>query len=179
MNNRGRPMRWGSLFHLLIGPAVLGGMALVSLSAQSLEAAQPGPASVGASPDRDVAGWHWRLTGTVVGPEIREAVFARDNETRSIEEGGEIDGWTLSAVDVGKAMLTRTGQTQTMSVDGLDDVASGRAALPTFAAMRAADDAVRRALAKQAADEKSAENILHQATKAMTDQAAMSGQTRE
>jgi hypothetical protein len=175
-------MRSGSLFHLLIGLPALGGMALTGFPAQAVETAQAGSALAGVAPGGsgpDAADWHWRLTGTVVGPEVREAVFAQGNETRTVGEGREIDGWTLSAVEFGKAMLTRAEQTRTVSVDGLDEVASGRAALPTFAAVRAANEAVKRTLAKQSADEKAAENILHQATKAMAGQVAKPGQTGE
>jgi hypothetical protein len=175
-------MRPGSLFHLLIGLPALGGMALTGFPAQALETAQTGsvPATVAPGAARpEAADWRWRLTGTVVGPGLREAVFAQGNETRTVGEGREIDGWTLSAVEFGKAMLTRAEQTRTVSVDGLDEVASGRAALPTFAAVRAANETVKRTLAKQSADEKAAENILHRVTKAMADQAAKPGQTGE
>jgi hypothetical protein len=121
--------------------------------------------------DESTADWHWRLTGTLVGPGLREAMFAQGGETRTVREGREIDGWTLSAVEAGNATLSAGGQIRSLSVDGLDEAASGRAALPSAAAAQAANAAVKRALEKQSADQKAAETFLHQATKAMADPA--------
>jgi hypothetical protein len=175
-------MRPGSLFYLLVGLPALGGMLPTGFPAQALELAQAETGSAGMTPGGthpSAADWHWRLTGTVVGPKQREAVFAQGSETREVEEGREIDGWKLSAVDVSGAMLTRAGRTRTVTVDGLDDIESGRAALPSAAVTRAANDAAMSALAKQSAEEKAAEKILHQATKAMFDQATGPGQSHE
>jgi hypothetical protein len=173
-------MRPGSLFYLLVGLPVLGGMPSTGFPAQALELSQAGSAGLASDGTHpNAADWHWRLTGTVVGPELREAVFAQGSETRAVEEGREIDGWTLSAVDASGAMLTRAGQTRTVTVDGLDDIESGRAALPSAAVARAANDAAMSALAQQSADEKAAEKFLHQATKAMFDQAIGPGQSHE
>jgi hypothetical protein len=175
-------MRSVSLFRLFIAVSALGGMALTGLPAEAFEIAQAGSVPARVAPDGTYPGsadWHWRLTGTVIGPEVREAVFAQGDETRTVDQGREIDGWTLSAVESGKAILTRAEQTRTVSVDGLDEVASGRAALPTAAAARAADESVKQTLAKQSSDEKAAENILHQATKAMVDQVVRRGENRE
>jgi hypothetical protein len=175
-------MRSDSLFYLLVGLLALGGIPLTEFPVQALEMSQAGSGSVGTSSDGthpSAADWHWRLTSTVVGPGLREAVFAQGSETRAVEEGREIDGWKLSAVEAGKAMLTCAGQTRTATVEGLDDVASGRAALPTAAAARAANAAVEQALAKQSADETAAENFLHEATKAMVDRATRPGQNQE
>lgn len=162
-------MRLGSLCYLLVGLLASGGF-----PAQALEMSQAGSGAAGMGLDGtrpNAADWHWRLTGTVVGPGLREAVFAQGSETRAVEEGREIDGWKLSAVEAGKALLTCAGQMRTATIDGLDDVASGRAALPSAAAARSANATVERALAKQSADEQAAEDFLHQATKAMVDQA--------
>jgi hypothetical protein len=175
-------MRSGSLVCLMVGLLALDGMPLTGFPAQALEMSQAGSGAAGTASDGtrpNPADWHWRLTGTVVGPELREAVFAQGSETRAVEEGREIGGWKLSAVEAGKAMLTHAGQTRTATIDGLDDVASGRAALPSAAEARAANAAAERALAKQSADEKAAENFLHQATKAMVDQATRPGQDQE
>jgi hypothetical protein len=175
-------MRLGSLFYLLFGLPALGGIALRGFPALALEISQAGSGSTQAGSNAtnpDAADWRWRLTGTVVGPGLREAVFAQGSETRTVEEGREIDGWTLSAVEFGKAMLSHAGQTRTVDVDGLDEVASGRAALPTFAAVRAANDTVKKTLAKQSSEEKAAENFMHQATKAMVGQATRPGQNQE
>ena len=141
---RRRPMRSGSLFYLMVSLLVLDAMPLTGFPAQALEMSQAGSGAAGTALDGtrpNPADWHWRLTGTVVGPGLREAVFAQGGETRVVEEGREIDGWKLSAVEAGKAMLTCAGETRTATVDGLDDVASGRAALPSAAAARAANAA--------------------------------------
>jgi hypothetical protein len=173
-------MRPGSLFYLLVGLPVLGGMPLTSFPARALEMSQAGSAEMASDGTHpNAADWHWRLTGTVVGPKLREAVFAQGSETRAVEEGREIDGWTLSVVDASGAVLTRAGQTRTATVDGLDDIESGRAALPSAAVARAANDAAMSALAQQSADEKAAENILHQTTKAMFDRTIGPGQSQE
>jgi hypothetical protein len=175
-------MRSGWLFYLLVGLPALGGMPPTGFPAQALELSQAGSGSAGLASDGthpNAADWHWRLTGTVVGPKLGEAVFAQGSETRVVEEGQEIDDWTLSAVDASGAILTRAGQTRTVTVDGLDDIESGRAALPSAAVARAANDAAMTALAQQSADEKAAEGFLHQATKAMFDRAIGPGQSHE
>ena len=173
-------MRSSSLFYLLVVLPVLGGMPLTDVPAQALEMSQAGSAGIASDGTRpDAADWRWRLTGTVVGPELREAVFAQGRETRAVEEGREIDGWKVSAVEANGATLTRAGQTRTVTVDGLGDIESGRAALPSAEAARTANDAATSALARQSADEKAAENFLHQATKAMFDQANGPDQSHE
>jgi hypothetical protein len=53
--------------------------------------------------------WDWRLAGVIAGPGVGRALFARDGETRSVAQGGSIDGWTLVAVR-GDGVTLEAGQ---------------------------------------------------------------------
>ena len=67
-------MRSGSLFYLLVGLVALDGMLLTEFPARALEMSQAGSGAAGMASDgtrRNAADWHWRLTGTVVGPGLR------------------------------------------------------------------------------------------------------------
>ena len=65
-----------------------------------------------AAPQRE---WTWRLAGVTIGPQRREALFARGAETRTIREGEEIDGWKVSAVNATSVKLTGPDGERTLS----------------------------------------------------------------
>ena len=50
---------------------------------------------------------HGRLEGVLIGPDGKEAIFSRDDDKSiAVEEGGEVDGWTIAAIDADKVRLT-------------------------------------------------------------------------
>jgi hypothetical protein len=58
--------------------------------------APPAPAPlVVESPKRS---WDWRLAGIMMSPDKREALFVRDDLRLTVEQGEDIDGWTLVAI---------------------------------------------------------------------------------
>jgi hypothetical protein len=47
-----------------------------------------------------------RLAGVIIGPDDKEAFFARDAETsKSVKEGDEIDGWTVTSIEPDRVTL--------------------------------------------------------------------------
>jgi hypothetical protein len=73
-------------------------------------------AALPAAPPPQQPEWRdWRLAGIVVGPTQREALFTRGNEKRPLVEGGEIDGWTLVAVEAGGVTLRAADLVKTLA----------------------------------------------------------------
>jgi hypothetical protein len=79
--------------------------------APSPQAAAPPAAVVEAPPPE----WNWRLAGLMVGPDRREALFARGSDKRVVPEGEAIDGWTLAAVRPNGVTLAGRGGERTLS----------------------------------------------------------------
>lgn len=56
-----------------------------------------------------------RLTGLIVRPGAREALFERDGDKAvAVKEGGEIDGWTVSSIRFDSVVLTSESGEQTL-----------------------------------------------------------------
>jgi hypothetical protein len=94
-----------------------------SLSGNAVSAADQPPATSEPIPPNAPV-WHWRLAGTLLGPDHRGAVFAqtddaRTGETRAVEQGEQIDGWTLSEIRKRGVTLTAAGRERTLSMEGL------------------------------------------------------------
>jgi hypothetical protein len=71
------------------------------------------PAQADSTPE-----WHWRLAGTLLGPGHRQAVFAQTDATRGVQEGQQIDGWTLVEVRPRQVTLAAHGETRALSMEG-------------------------------------------------------------
>jgi len=103
--------------------------------------------------------WTWRLAGLTIGPQRREALFARGAETRTVSEGEEIDGWKVSAVNATSVQLTGPDGERTLS--------------PQRDATAAAAAAINERIRADQRDRKRAaqrtETAMQQLTKAMMD----------
>jgi hypothetical protein len=123
--------------------------------------------------------WPWRLTGTLISPDQRIALFAnRDGRTQSVSEGQQIDGWTVVVIRPDSAILTADTGTRTILIGGFPPTDTGAAKVfPNQQEAVAVRDigvnkdvAVRDNLAKQESDHKTAFDALAKATKQMESQ---------
>ena len=124
-------------------------------------AAALGPA-FGATPAPE---FQQRLTGIVVTPALREAMFSADGRTRVLHEGEQIDGWTLTAIDPHAVRLEAAGSTLNLAPAGLPPGAAE--SVPTEQPGARARQ-VAEALERQQRDQANAEAELNQATARMT-----------
>jgi len=61
-----------------------------------------------------------RLSGVVIGPEGREALFQRSQDKSvAVNVGGKLDGWTVTEIESDHVVLSRDGKDQTIGL--LDD----------------------------------------------------------
>jgi len=112
--------------------------------------------------------WHRRLTGIVISPELRVAVFALDGDTRSVAEGQQIEGWVVTAIRPDGVSIEAAGETRLLA---LEASAPGKAqAKPGPDATQHAQKArsVSEALLKQKSEQAAAESALVAATAKMT-----------
>jgi hypothetical protein len=111
--------------------------------------------------------WRWRLTGTLIGPNGPTAVFATLGETRSLQPGEQIDGWTLIRVSPGQVTVTDTIATRSLTLEGFspDEVAEAERQRAAEAARR--NDQVRATLARQERDIAASQDALIAATEQM------------
>jgi hypothetical protein len=108
--------------------------------------------------------WRWRLSGIIVGPDLREALFTLGSETRAIREGRPIDGWILAAVRPDSVTLTGADETKVL---GPEELASGAGRAPDTDGSLQAARAVAAAAAEQQRQQQVAESVLADATKVM------------
>ena len=65
-----------------------------------------------------------RLSGIVIGPKTREALFQHDSDKPvAVDVGGKLEGWTITAIEQDHVTLTRAGREQTISL--LEDKNAG------------------------------------------------------
>ncbi|HVJ54817.1 MAG TPA: hypothetical protein VM689_20320 [Aliidongia sp.] len=109
--------------------------------------------------------WRWRLTGTIVGPSLREALFEQGNATRVVREGRQLDGWTVASVQSDSVTLAADGETMSFSPKGLG---AGEADVGARIEPGAqAERSVQAALSEQQRDQQTAETALSDATRQM------------
>jgi len=112
--------------------------------------------------------WHRRLTGIIISPELRTAVFALEGDTRSVAEGQQIEGWVVTAIRPDGVTIEAAGETRLLT---LEAAAPGKAqAKPGPDATQHAQKArsVSEALLKQKSEQAAAESALVAATAKMT-----------
>ena len=111
--------------------------------------------------------WRWHLTGVVIGPALREALFGTENETRVVVLGGQIDGWTLTEIWPGGVTLRNHDQEKRLGADEwLQDDTRAADSLRREREFEAAQAAAA-ALEQQRQDQADAETALGKATAAM------------
>ena len=111
--------------------------------------------------------WPWQLTGIVLTPALREALFTTGGQTRVVVEGEQIDGWTLSAVAAGTVTLRKNATVKRLGPDAwIPDEIRAADSLRRAADARAAQAAAG-ALANQQQDQATAESALGVATEQM------------
>jgi hypothetical protein len=110
---------------------------------------------------------HRRLTGIVISPELRVAVFALAGETRTVREGEKIDGWVVTAIRPEGVTVEAEGETKLLVPEAL--APAGAEAPPALPAAAQAQKArsVSEALLKQKQDQAAAESALLEATAKM------------
>jgi hypothetical protein len=111
--------------------------------------------------------WHWRLAGTVLGPEQRQAVFAQTGETQAIAEGEQLDGWTLAAIRPGGVTLIAAGVARTLRMEGFSAEEQAAAAQLRAEANERRNVTVRANLARQEHEIETANTALAAATSRM------------
>ncbi len=111
--------------------------------------------------------WHWRLAGTLVGPGHHQAVFAQTGETRAVQEGQQIDGWTLTAVRQRGVTLTSAGVVRSLSMEGYSPEEQEALAQQRAEESQRMNAAVEANLANQERDIDAANNQLAAATQQM------------
>jgi hypothetical protein len=114
--------------------------------------------------------WHWRLAGTVLGPDQRQAVFAQTGETQAIAEGEQLDGWTLAAIRPGGVTLVAAGVARTLSMEGFSAEEQAAAAQLRAEAIERRNATVRANLATQEHEIEAANTALAAATRRMQGQ---------
>ena len=123
------------------------------------------PARAGTGADRP--DWHWRLSGTLIGPDFRGAVFAHVGESRSVLAGEQIDGWTLTAVYPQSVVLSAGNRLLSVTLEGFSPAEEAEAAQRRTEWNERVDAAVRARLAQQENQRQVAEMALLAATKRM------------
>ncbi len=111
--------------------------------------------------------WHWHLTGVLLGPDLREALFATDDETRVVPQGAQIDGWTVTDVHPGEVTLRQADEEKRLSTEWLPD--NQRAVADSLRRERIAEAAiaVQSAQDRQNQDQAAGEQALVNATAQM------------
>jgi hypothetical protein len=111
--------------------------------------------------------WRWHLTGVIIGPQLHEALFGTENETRVVELGAQLDGWTLTDIRPSGVTLRKRDEEKRLGADEWmpDDAraADELRRLQQFEAARAASGA----LEQQRQDQANAESALGKATAEM------------
>src|SRR5262249_36572544 len=59
----------------------------------------------------------WRLAGTIIGPDVRIALFAQVGNTRAVPEGKAIDGWVVVSVDRSGVTLSSAGEIRVIRLE--------------------------------------------------------------
>lgn len=139
-------------------------LASITLIAGVTAAAGSRAADQGSQP---VHAWHWHLTGIILGPDLREALFATDDETRVVLQGARIDGWTVTEVRPGSVTLRQEGEEKRLhTAEWLPD---DQRAADSLRRQRIAQTAVavESALNSQQHDQEAAEQALVNATQHM------------
>jgi hypothetical protein len=136
-------------------------LACVALIAGLAPAAGSRAADQGSQPKHE---WHWHLTGIILGPDLREALFATDGETRVVLQGARIDGWTVAEVYPGGATLRVNGEEKRLHTD--EWLPDDQRAADSLRRERMAEAAMTVAAASdsQKHDQAVAEQVLRQAT---------------
>jgi len=111
--------------------------------------------------------WRWHLTGVVIGPTLREALFGTENETRVVVLGAQIDGWTLTEVRPGGVTLRDHDQEKRLGADEWLQDDARAADSERRARQFEAGQAAAAALEQQRQDQANAETALGEATAAM------------
>jgi hypothetical protein len=148
-----------------------------STPARVAQTARPAGVEANRTPGPGQPAWYWRLTGTLIGPNRREAVFAStaeartdpplDGETRSVKEGDQIEGWTLAAIRPRGVTLTAAGAQATLSLEGFSPEEEAAAARVRAIENERRDTAVRAALARQEKELAVAQTEMLAATRKM------------
>jgi hypothetical protein len=124
--------------------------------------------SAGSALAASPAQFGWRLAGVVVGPDVRAALFASAAETRTVTEGEQLDGWTVTAIGRSVVTLERAGEQTNLSLEDLppEELAEvARARAEEIA--RAIDAPIAADLQQQQRDQEDGEAALAKATKLM------------
>jgi len=111
--------------------------------------------------------WRWRLSGTLIGPSHRTAVFATVGETRAVEEGEQIDGWTVTAVSPGEVTLTASNSKRILSLEGFSPEETAEAAWQRAELAAGRNAEIRAALTTQEREIAASNDALLAATKEM------------
>jgi hypothetical protein len=62
--------------------------------------------------------WDWRLTGTILAPNLRMALFAQPGKTRAVQEGKVIDGWMVVSVRKDGVTLSAADHIRVIQLEG-------------------------------------------------------------
>jgi hypothetical protein len=111
--------------------------------------------------------WRWRLTGTLVGSASPIAIFATLGETRSLQEGEKIDGWTLTKISPGAVILTRIHSRRILTLEGFSEEEAAEVARQQAEEAARREANVENDLAKQDQEIAASNDALLAATKQM------------
>lgn len=105
--------------------------------------------------------WSWRLAGTMIASDRREALFVRQGDRLAAGEGQQIDGWTLSAIRPDGVTLVDADAVKTLRPEPLaQDPVAAKAAATRRAVLATQNQQYRQ-------NEKAAEGLLVAASKRM------------
>ncbi len=164
----GRAVVVGLALGLSAGPWFGGTLAVASDAPHSDVGVVPVTHSRDAAPHPADAAWGWRLTGLVIGPGLREAMLAKEGETRAVLEGETVDGWTVTLIGRGEVTVQAGGKARVLKVAGMSPDELAALARERAAENTREDEAVVAASRQHDLERDEAAATLLEATRRMT-----------